>query len=100
MLQIFLGVTGAAYGYMDRWDWFSVAFVLFILPCCLCCYTLITGVSNAFKEDPGSMTGLVLVMYLFKCVLFVATIVIWIWGIVMISNKDLDDGNGMKLCQP
>jgi len=87
-LQIFLGLFGAAYGYIGLWDWFCAAFVPMSLATCLCCVT-----HNFIDEKRAGFIGLQVVYG----VLFVYCLGLWIWGLVEICDHSLHDADGCPL---
>jgi hypothetical protein len=92
------GIFGAGFGNIGRWDWFGIVFGGiwcggFILICCCIGITSINLDANDLVT--GITTGICI--SLFGCLWSIAIIAMWIYGIVVIANKDILGGNGCIL---
>jgi hypothetical protein len=88
LLQIFLGEFGSGFGNMGRWDIFSIYMaVMFggcLMVCCcgMCCNCINKEEDKESATIAGSKCG--------SCLWAVAISTMWIWGIVVIANKEID----------
>ena len=95
----FTGAFGSGFGNIGRWDIFgcymigifgSIGFAC-VFNCCYMCKT----VANSTTDDEQScMMG---INSCYFCLYGVAAMAGWIWGIAVIANKEVLDGNGCKL---
>ncbi len=83
------GVFGAGFGNMGRWDIFGIymgvvfgPFALLILACC--CAMFGACAQNEDRLDCAKCMG-----SCFGCLWSIAIVSLWIWGIVIIANKDV-----------
>lgn len=87
LLQIFLGAFGSGFGNIGRWDIFgifmSVLFggCLFVCCCGMCCHCINKKEEQQGATALGTKCG--------GCLWSLAISVIWIWGIVVIANKEV-----------
>jgi len=87
LLQIFLGAFGSGFGNIGRWDIFgifmSVLFggCLFVCCCGMCCHCINKKEDQEGATALGTKCG--------GCLWSLAISVIWIWGIVVIANKEV-----------
>lgn len=87
LLQIFLGAFGSGFGNIGRWDIFgtfmSVFFggCLFVCCCGMCCHCINKKEDQEGATALGTKCG--------GCLWSLAIIVMWIWGIVVIANKEV-----------
>merc|ERR1712086_292619 len=96
-LQGFLGFWGAAYGYLDRWDWFAFAFIPAMALMLVCCIR--AGCQKAAEDDKSGvcccMNCLIGVPFcIISSVLSVYCLALWIYGLVEICNHNFKDANG------
>jgi len=96
-LQIFFGPVGAGFAYMDRYDLFEYAWLCLLFPCIFVLVVVICfyDIFAPSKEESGGTIFIVI-----SCFFFLAPIcmfVLWFWGIVVIVNKSILDGNGCAL---
>tara|TARA_B110000902_G_C14189585_1_gene543636 strand:+ start:238 stop:858 length:621 start_codon:yes stop_codon:yes gene_type:complete len=78
------GIFGSGFGNMGRWDIFGAYMGLFFGGCFLiCCITLLCG-SNQKNNDSDDKFG----TSCCGCILILALISLYIWGIVVIINKE------------
>lgn len=83
------GVFGSGFGNMGRWDIFSTYMGVMFGGCCLICLcACIPAITNA--EQDGSNTMSKLASGCTGCIWAIALLVFWIWGIVVIANKEVD----------
>ena len=86
LLQIFLGAFGSGFGNIGRWDIFgifmSVLFggCLFVCCCGMCCHCINKKEDQEGATALGTKCG--------GCLWSLAISVMWIWGIVVIANKE------------
>jgi hypothetical protein len=93
------GAWGSGFGNMGRWDIFGTYWIVLGCGClCSCCLSLVAkGVSKAEDNTEAVMVG----CRCGSCLLSVAMTIMWIWGIVVIANKEVDapwsdwEGNGI-----
>ena len=88
------GVFGAGFGNIARWDLFAISMGLSFGICIfLCCTTIGCGIFcselsseciKCYLNCGGCLYSLIVTIW-------------WIYGIVLISNKEILDGNGCKL---
>ena len=83
------GAFGSGFGNMGRWDIFGIYMAVVFGGCgfvciCACCCTI------ASKSAEDSESFVKLGTSCGSCLLSVAIISMWIWGIVVIANKDVD----------
>jgi hypothetical protein len=87
LLQIFLGAFGSGFGNIGRWDIFgtfmSVFFggCLFVCCCGMCCHCINKKEDQEGATALGTKCG--------GCLWSLAISVMWIWGIVVIANKEV-----------
>ena len=87
LLQIFLGAFGSGFGNIGRWDIFgifmSVLFggCLFVCCCGMCCHCINKKEEQEGATALGTKCG--------GCLWSLAISVMWIWGIVVIANKEV-----------
>ena len=86
----FTGVFGAGFGNMGRWDLFGIGSAVWggvvILGCLLAIF------AGNIEDDSCKS-----IMPLYNCLVSIAIITYWVWGIVVIANKDVLGGNGCPL---
>ena len=82
----FTGMFGSGFGNMGRWDIFGAYMGLFFGGCLLvCCMTLFCG-SNSKDDDSGTK----LCSGCGGCLWGLAVTTLYIWGIVVIANKEYE----------
>ena len=89
------GVFGSGFGNIGRWDIFSIYMIIIFGGCfatCLCtCFC--NYLNGADTKEAATIAGS-------KCcsiLIAIAILVMWIWGIVMIANRNVLDLNGCEL---
>ena len=88
LLQIFLGAFGSGFGNIGRWDIFSTYMAIFfggcLLMCCcgMCCHCINKEKDKEGATKMGTKCG--------SCLWSLAVSVMWIWGIVVMANKEVD----------
>ncbi len=83
------GVFGSGFGNMGRWDVFSIYMVTIFGGCFLGCFAHCLGYCSQTDENDKEMAG----KCMHKCVnvlLSLAITILWIWGIVVIANKEIE----------
>jgi len=93
----FTGVFGSGFGNMGRWDIFGVYMavcfgplgVLLIACCCM--------MMGAGSQDENQLDCCKCLSSCFGCLWSVAILVFWIWGIVVIANKETLGPHGCPL---
>lgn len=88
LLQIFLGAFGSGFGNIGRWDIFGIFMAVFFGGCVLmcCCGICCNCATNEEDKEGATKIGL----KCGSCLWSLAVSVMWIWGIVVISNKEVD----------
>lgn len=92
----FTGFFGSGFGNMGRWDLFGIAMGIFFGGCIFiimasCCVV-------AFSSSDESRHGFgKCISSCGACIWLVAVIAYWIWGIVVIANKEILGSNGCSL---
>lgn len=88
LLQIFLGAFGSGFGNIGRWDIFTTYMLVFFGGCVLvcCCGCLCHCVNK--EEDREGAVGIGTKCG--SCVWSIAITAIWIWGIVVIADKEVN----------
>jgi len=89
----FTGVFGSGFGYIHRWDLFVVSSGLLLSFCIFLCCVAIGGFVCSETSDTCIQCYLHGGGCLYSSVIFSW----WIYGIIVISNYDILDGNGCKL---
>jgi len=89
-IQIFAGYTGAAFGYIGRWDYFGVAFVPFVFCCLQCGFACCGQVGHLLHAAK-------LLYYCLIVPIFLFILIFWIWGIIEISGSSFKNGDGCFL---
>ena len=97
----FTGIFGSGFGNIGRWDLFAIPMSVIFGGCCLgiistCCI----GFCKQENEDVVlSDREALLKCYTscFSCMYTIVIISLYIWGIVLIANKSILDGNGCQL---
>ena len=89
------GVFGSGFGNMGRWDIFSYyMFYLFGGCLSLCCMQICCALSDLKKENDNPENDKSLCAVLLGqcgiCLWAIGILVMYIWGIVVIANKDID----------
>jgi hypothetical protein len=96
------GMFGSGFGNMGRWDIFGTYWL--VIGCgCLCSCCMGAGAGCASQADDkheamavGGKCG--------SCLTSIAIMIMWIWGIVVIANKEVDapwtDWEGNKIMCP
>jgi len=97
------GVFGSGFGNMGRWDIFGTYMIVMFGGCAfICCCGM--GCSCAFKQSEDSESWVKLGTNCGGCFLSIAIVVLWIWGIVVIANKEVDapwtDWQGNRIMCP
>ena len=83
------GVFGAGFGNMDRWDIFATYMGVMFGGCCLICLcACIPAITNAEQDSGNRMSKLA--SNCGGCIWAISILVLWIWGIVVIANKEVD----------
>lgn len=97
----FTGVFGSGFGNIGRWDLFAIPMSVLFGGCCLsitmCCCA---GCSNNNKEENAmDDKEAILKCYssCFSCIYSITLLALYIWGIVIIANNSILDGNGCEL---
>jgi len=101
LLQVFLGMFGAAWLYIDRYDLFAAAFVPTVSCCGFVCLHTVTGVAKHLhsREDQGN-EGMKFIGFLMAFVICFSSfwnLSFWIWGIVQIAGHSVTNGEGCSL---
>ena len=99
------GAFGSGFGNMGRWDIFgtymAVLFGGFLL---VCCCTIIASVAHLKSEEEVEGNTVALATNCGGCIWSIAVLTMWIWGIVVIANKEIDapwtDSNGDAILCP
>lgn len=86
----FTGMFGSGFGNMNRWDLFGMymgvifgPFILLILGCC--CWLVCT--KESYGQDNTELTHCI--SKCFGCLWGTTICSLWIWGIVVIANKEV-----------
>ena len=86
------GVFGSGFGNMGRWDIFSiymgVVFGPFILLIMYCCCFIIFCSKESESEDLSNNSKCI--PQCFGCLWSITILILWIWGIVVIANKEIN----------
>ena len=88
---------------MDRWDIFTIYMVTFFggigtICLCTCCFAFVClSDDNNSNDNDNRMVIVNLFTYIFAIIWAIGLIALWIWGIAVIANKDIKDGNGCNL---
>lgn len=87
----FTGYFGSGFGNMKRWDIFGMYWIVigsgcFLSCCCACIGRHTLGGETSDEKDAGMKMG----SKCGNCLLTTALTVMWIWGIVVIANKEID----------
>lgn len=97
LLQIFLGWTGAGFGYMGRWDYFAMMLCLLFAPCILCCIAVcFTREDKGDRESIFRGCGACAAM-LASCS-GCASFAVQLWSIIMIANFSIKCGGEYSGC--
>jgi hypothetical protein len=84
----FTGYFGSGFGNMGRWDIFGTYWLVIGCGClCSCCMSL--GASCSADEEEKSAASK-LGGTCGSCLTSIALTTMWIWGIVVIANKEVD----------
>lgn len=84
----FTGFFGSGFGNMGRWDIFGYYWIVIGCGClCSCC---ICGGASCAADDDGKDSALKLGAGCGNCLTSIALTTMWIWGIVVIANKQVD----------
>lgn len=88
LLQIFLGAFGSGFGNIGRWDIFTTYMLVFFGGCVLvCCCGCLCHCANKEEDRNGAVT---LGTKCGSCFWSIAITAMWIWGIVVIANKEVN----------
>ena len=90
----FTGMFGSGFGNMGRWDIF-LNYMLYIFGGCLtiCCFNMCASMAHLTNDDEPEEDKPICVKLISKCGTCLWTIgilVLYIWGIVVIANKEVD----------
>lgn len=97
----FTGVFGSGLGNIGRWDLFAIPMSVLFGGCCLsitmsCCCTVCGN-----NEEDNTMSDKEAIFKCcsssFGCVYAFTILALYVWGIVIIANKSILDGNGCEL---
>jgi hypothetical protein len=97
----FTGVFGGGFGNIGRWDLFAIPISIIFGGCCLsitmCCCCAVCG--NNKEENALDDKEAMLKCYssCFSCIYAITLLSLYVWGIVVIANKSILDGNGCEL---
>ena len=82
------GMFGSGFGNMGRWDIFATFWIVIACWCgCTCCLACCaSAASNADEKTQASILG----GKCGNCLGSIALSVMWIWGIVVIANKEVN----------
>lgn len=83
------GVFGSGFGNMGRWDIFGTYMIVIFGGCTFICFCGI-GCSCIFKNSEDTETWVKLGTNCGGCLLSLLIVVLWIWGIVVIANKEVE----------
>tara|TARA_Y100000389_G_scaffold123003_1_gene120287 strand:- start:614 stop:1264 length:651 start_codon:yes stop_codon:yes gene_type:complete len=83
------GVFGSGFGNMGRWDIFGIYWLIWGSGCCLTCLCGCMGRCVGSSEEDKEV-GLKAGARCGSCIMSIAIAVMWIWGIVVIANKDIE----------
>ena len=84
----FTGAFGSGFGNMGRWDIFGTYMAVVFGGCLgICCCGCICNCMNKEEEKEAATQGGAKCC---SCLISVAILVMYIWGIVVIANKDID----------
>lgn len=93
----FTGVFGSGFGNMQRWDIFGIYMAVAFGPIALliiaCCFAM-AGCCNQ-NEDRADCCKCI--YSCIGCLWGIAILVMWVWGIVVIANKEIMGPNGCSL---
>ena len=90
----FTGIFGAGFGNISRWDLFGVSMGLFFGICLFLCCTIFAGF---FFCSETSTECLKCYTNCGGCIYSLIVMIWWIYGIVLIANREILDGNGCQL---
>jgi hypothetical protein len=108
----FTGVFGSGFGNIGRWDifsWYMVGFfgppvLICLIGCCWICKSSDEKRTPLIDKDDDDNVGLNILSMACGCVWAIIVLVLWIWGIVTIANKDIEapwvSANGTKIMCP
>ena len=87
----FTGYFGSGFGNMGRWDIFGIYWIIIGSGCVLTCFCgclgrCAFGGETTEEKDVGMKIG----TKCGSCLFSIVITVMWIWGIVMIANKEFD----------
>jgi len=82
------GVFGSGFGNMGRWDIFGIYWIVIGCGClCSCC---LGGGAHCLSQSEDKTNAVVLGCRCGNCLLSIAMTTMWIWGIVVIANREID----------
>ena len=88
LLQIFLGAFGSGFGNIGRWDIFTTYMLIFFGGCVfICCCGCLCHCANKEEDRNGAVA---LGTKCGSCFWSIAITAMWIWGIVVIANKEVN----------
>ena len=87
ILQITLGAFGSGFGNIGRWDIFGIFMGVFFGGCLFICFCgcLCSALNKEEDKESATHAG----TKCGSCLWSLAVLIIWIWGIVIIANKDV-----------
>lgn len=90
----FTGIFGSGFGNMGRWDIF-LNYMLYIFGGCLviCCFNMccsMAHITNDDQEEDDKSPYVILASKCGTCLWTIGILVLYIWGIVVIANKEVD----------
>lgn len=85
----FTGYFGSGFGNMGRWDIFGTYWIVLGSGCVLTCLCGCFG-KCVFGGESDKEAGMKLGTSCGSCLFATALTVMWIWGIVVIANKEVD----------
>jgi hypothetical protein len=86
----FTGVFGSGFGNMGRWDIFGIYWLVWGSGCCLICLCACVGRCPNSKTDTDQEVGVIAGAQCGSCIMSTAVVAMWIWGIVVIANNDIE----------
>ncbi len=85
------GVFGSGFGNMGRWDIFGTYMGIVFGGCAFVCLCgCIAAVAHVDKEGPNEDGFGKLAIQCSSCLWSITITIMWIWGIVIIANKEID----------
>tara|TARA_Y100000816_G_C26107240_1_gene588798 strand:+ start:2849 stop:3592 length:744 start_codon:yes stop_codon:yes gene_type:complete len=96
----FTGVFGSGFGNIGRWDLFAIPMSIIFGGCSLgiitmcCCLGCCNGDENGMNDKDAILNCY---SSCFTCIYAITILALYIWGIVIIANKSILDGNGCEL---